>query len=42
VNFLEERCSQLVVLLETTNALALASVRQSENRLHVIAEYQQL
>jgi len=42
VDFLEERCSQLVVLLETTNALALASIRQSENRLHVIAEYQQL
>ncbi|MDP4074183.1 hypothetical protein [Acidovorax sp. A1169] len=42
VNFLEERCSQLVVLLETTNALVLASVRQSENRLQVIAEYQQL
>lgn len=42
VDFLEERCSQLVVLLETTNALALASVRQSENRLQLIAEYQQM
>ncbi|WP_156372167.1 hypothetical protein [Acidovorax sp. Leaf78] len=39
MEFQQERASQTIALLESVNALLLAAVRQSENKIEIMNEY---